>query len=219
MHNIKYLQVNAYTFLAITCGKLSTGIIGADCANPLIPGVKPTAILINRDDIDIDLTDVSNGVITNLALKAGKKAYLAETLENGIDANIAFAKGTYYNGWDHNFVFRIFDNTPTVKSFIDDLSKSRIAVIIENNYIKYNPDTKKGEEKGDTVYEIYGFYTGLELKEATRDTKDADTKGGWVLTCGCNDTAKEPTLPLTVFKDSLLDTLTLLETLTGNGQP
>lgn len=201
--------------MAISCGKLSTGIIGADCANPLVPGVKPRAILINRDDIDTDLTTIEDGIITNLVLKS--KGFLAETLDNGIDANIAFAKGTYYNGWDHNFVFRVFDNTPKVKKFIDELSKSRIVVIIENSYVKYNPAAP--EKKGETVYEAYGFYTGLELKEATRDAKDADTKGGWVLTCGCNDSAKEPTLPITVFKNTLADTQTLIDSLTEDVQP
>lgn len=199
--------------MAITCGKLSSGILGADCANPLVPGIKPRAILINRDDIDIDKTTITDGVITELLLKGTAKAFEAETLENGIDANVAFAKGTYYNGWDHNFVFRVFDNNPRVKKFIDELSKSRIAVIIENNYIKYSPSTDPADVKGDTVYEMYGFYTGLELKEATRDAKDADTKGGWVLTCGCNDSAKEPALPITVFKTDLTSTQALIDTL------
>lgn len=198
--------------MALTCGKLAMGVIGADCANPLVQGVKPTAIILNHDDIDLDLTTVVDGVITNIALKAGAIGYLAETLNNGIDANIALAKGAYYNGWDQNFVLRIFDNSPKVKQFIDQLSKSKIVVILENKYIKYNPTSP--EVKGETVYEAYGFYTGLELNEATRDTTDADTKGGYVLTCGCNDTAKEPTLPLTVFKTDLDTTSTMINELT-----
>lgn len=211
--------------MAISCGQLSSGIIGVDCANPLVPGVKPRAILINRDDIDIAKTDIKNGVMTKIVFKdPSNKGFLATTLENGIDANIAFAKGAYYNGWDHNFVFRIFDNSPKVKNFIDQVSKSRMMVIIENNFVKYglkdtldaskssDPTSDNYEElKGETVYEVYGFYVGLELKEATRDTKDADTKGGWVLTCGCNDSAKEPALPITLFDTDLASTKTLVE--------
>lgn len=193
----------------MTCGKLSMGILGADCQNPMVPGVKPKAIIINNDDIDIDQTIITDGIISELVLKSGAVAYKAETLNNGIDVNVAFAKGTYLNGWDHNFVLRLFDNTPEVKKFVDQLSKSRITVIIENNYVKYND-----VNKGNTVYEVYGFYVGLELNEAVRDAKDADTKGGYVLTCGCNESMKEPVLPITLFNGTLEATRKMVEELT-----
>jgi hypothetical protein len=201
----------------ISCGKLSMGVVGLDCNNPLIMGIKPNAIIINHNDIDIEKTTISaNGIITKLVLKedgAGstRKGYLAQTLNDGISTNVAFAKGTYSNGWDQNFTLRLFDNTPKVKKFIDELSKSRVVVIIENNHVKYADPIDSEEKKGETVYEAYGFYTGLELNEATRDSTDADTKGGYVLTCGCDESSKEPSLPITIFNDSLAATKIMVE--------
>lgn len=204
----------------ISCGKLSMGIVGLDCNNPLVMGVKPNAIIINHDDIDIDKTTIVDGVITELKLKVDKDSngadvprygFLAQTLNDGISTNVAFAKGAYYNGWDQNFSLRLFDNTPKVKKFIDQLAKSRVVVVVENNHVKYSDPADTTEKKGETVYEVYGFYTGLELNEATRDSTDADTKGGYVLTCGCDENSKEPSLPITIFNQSLAATKTMVD--------
>ncbi len=200
----------------ISCGKLSMGVVGVDCNNPLIMGVKPNAIIINHDDIDIEKTVISDkGIITSLVLKtegeSTRKGFRAQTLNDGISTNVAFAKGTYYNGWEQNFTLRLFDNTPKVKDFINQLSKSRVVVIVENNYVKYADPSDSEEKKGETVYEVYGFYTGLELNEATHDSTDADTKGGYVLTCGCDENSKEPSLPITIFNESLAATKTMVE--------
>ena len=197
-----------------TCAKLASDIIGFDCNNPLVAGVKSRAYIIHHDDINFDTTTITNGVITALKLKTGNNAFTATTLPDAIDANVAFAKGTYYNGWEHNFTFRIFDNTPEIKDQIDKLSKNKFVIIVENNYIKHNA---AADEKGNTVFEAYGFYTGLKLKEATRDLKDADMKGGYTLTCGCDDNSKEPLLPLTVFIGSSLSaTIAALDSLTAS---
>ena len=199
--------------MAIDCNKLSRGVEGFDCKNPLIPGVKPKAVLINIEDVDIDETELSDGIITKLILKSGKIGYSAETLEDAISTNVAFAKGTYYSGWDQNFVLRIFDNSPKVKKFINELSRSRVIAVVENKYVKYNL-AGSDEVKGETVFEVFGFFTGLKLNEATRDSTDADTKGGYVITLGCDDNAKEPMLPITLFYDGGLSaTQTAFESL------
>lgn len=200
----------------ISCGKLSMGVVGVDCDNPLIMGVEPNAIIINHSDIDIEASTIANGIITTLKLKmesdgkTNRHGYLAQTLNDGISTNVAFAKGTYYSGWDQNFTLRLFDNTPKVKRFIDQLAKSKVAIIVKNKHVKYATPADTEEVKGQTVYEIYGFYTGLELNEATRDSTDADTKGGYVLTCGCDENSKEPMLPLTIFRTDLATTETMV---------
>lgn len=214
----------------ISCGKLSMGVVGLDCNNPLIMGVKPNAIIINHDDIDNDpaKTVIKDGVIEKLTLKSDpdptssagfveRKGFLAQTLNDGISTNTAFAKGAYYNGWDQNFTLRLFDNTNAVKDFVNQLSRSRVVVIVENKHVKYSELTEeaknRGEIRGETVYEVYGFYTGLELNEATRDSTDADTKGGYVLTLGCDENSKEPSLPISFFDKDLTTTKEQLEKL------
>jgi hypothetical protein len=196
--------------MAIDCGKLAMGVIGKDCDNPLVMGLKGEVVLFNQSDIDLTETTVEDGIITNLVLKTGTKAYKAEMLDKTTTANIALAKGAYSNGWDQNVTLRVLDIAPEVKKFIEQLSDSKVVAVVQNNYAKLNSAT----EKGITVYEAYGFYTGLELNENTRDTEDADTKGGYVITLGCNDNVKEPTLPVTIFNTDLETTQTMIDGLT-----
>lgn len=194
----------------ISCGKLTTGIVAYDCENPFTMGMVPTVTLINYDDIDFDKTTVEDGVITALELKTGKTGYLAQTLNDGIDSNIALVKGAYNNGWDTNVVVRIFDNTPEAKKFINDLSLAKVVVITQSRYIKHEA---AAGVKGNTVYQAFGFYTGLELNEATQDSTDADTKGGYVCTLGCDENNKEPVLPLSIFKTDLATTEQMIDAL------
>jgi hypothetical protein len=182
--------------MAIECGRLAMGIIGKDCDNPLVMGLKGEVVLFNQQDIDWTQTTVVDGIITAIVLKTGMSAYKAEMLDKTTTATIALAKGAYSNGWDQNLTLRVLDISPDVKKFIQQLSDSKVVAIVKNNYTKANA---AAGEKGITVYEAYGFYTGLELNENTRDTEDADTKGGYIVTLGCNDNVKEPTLPVTIF--------------------
>lgn len=183
------------------------GIIGKDCDNPLVMGLKGEVILFNQSDIDWTETTVIDGIITNLVLVENAYAYKAEMLDKTTTANIALVKGAYANGWDQNLTLRILDISPTVKKFIQQLSDSKVVAIVKNNYTKANA---AATTKGITTYEAYGFYTGLELNENTRDSEDADTKGGYVVTLGCNENVKEPTLPITVFKTNLATTETMI---------
>ena len=198
----------------LDCGKLTAGVVALDCHNPLVQGVKGTALIFNHDDIDLDATTIdASGVMTELKLKAGASAYWVKTKDGGIDTNIAFVKGTYYDGFDQNFVLRLFDNTPAIKAFLNELAilGAKVCVVVQNKYVKMKPTAP--ELKGETVYELFGFYTGLELNELTRDSTDTDTKGGYAVTLGCDENQKEPSLPITVFKTSLSATDDMLNAL------
>jgi hypothetical protein len=118
-------------------------------------------------------------------------------------------KRTYQKVWDHNFIFRVFDNTPEDKLWIDNAKGSRFIVIIENNYNK--PDDVLGD--GRTVFEVLGWDFGLELNAAERNTGDEEMLGGWLLTAGCSDSLKESMPPLSYFVTSLTLTRQAIEAL------
>ena len=197
--------------MAIDCGKLTTGVIGYDCENPLVQGIKPRVVLINHDDIDLSETMITDGIITKLELKPGKVGYLVETIDPGMSANIAFTRSAYFSAWNQNVIMRLFDNNVAVKKFINGLAKTNVIVIVENKYVKYaipeTPEPPAGEEKrGETVFEVFGFYTGLRLNEATRDSAEDELKGGYQLTLGTSDSSQEPSLPLTWLDTNLTTT-------------
>ena len=180
--------------MALDCATLATGITGYDCANPLVTGMESSVILINKDDIDKTLSTIANGILTAIVLKSGKIGYLAQSLPNSFEADNSVVVGDYSKTYEQNLTCRFFDNTPTLKSWLEKLDKSKVVAVIKNNYIKYNPTTP--EVKGQTVFEVLGWYTGLEVLEGTNNKNDMIH----VRKLGCNKTNKEPTLPISFFK-------------------
>ena len=182
----------------------------------MVAGVKDKIWLINLEDIDKDSCVFKTGdelVLESIILNTASPAKTAFTLEGknySNDYDVALVKGKYNNAYDHNLMFRIFDNDPDVKNWVHNACNgAKFVIVVENNY---NNKSKVGTP-GDSVFEVLGWELGLEISEATRNTIDADTKGGWVLKATCDETNKEPLPPLTFFKTDLATTRGLLDAL------
>lgn len=189
--------------MALTCGKLATGIV-QDC-NPPVPGVEGRVILINRADIDFatSVSDNETNTITELILKSGTKGYEASLNENANSINVTLNAGTYFNSWTHGVTLRVFDNKTGTKKFITGLQYSSVVAIVEN---------KSKSADGDTVYEVFGFNSGLSLNEAVRDSTDGDMRGGWVLTLSSKEPNTEAFVPYTLlYTGGLAATQTAIE--------
>lgn len=196
------------------CSKIASDVL-KNCDN-LVNGIKDTVYFINLDDIDKDACTINTGnklIIEGIVLKTASpslRAYKLEGRNFSNDHDVALIKGQYMNGFDHNLMFRIFNNDPETKAWVNDIaSGARFVAIIENNY---NNSTKVGTP-GDSVFEVLGWDLGLEISEATRNTTDADVKGGWILKATCDDTNKEPYPPRTFYKTDLATTRGLVEAL------
>ena len=187
--------------MTIGCNQIVDCVL-KNCAN-LVPGVKDLAYFINIDDIDKDLStfDPSNPLLlTQLVLKTVSPeayAYCVHGYNISNEHTVAMVKKTYQKVWEHNFIFRIFDNTPEDKLWIENAKDSRFVVIVENNYNKIDPDGVL--PTGRTVFEVLGWDFGLELNAAERDVNDEEMLGGWTLTAGCSDKLKESYIPRTLF--------------------
>jgi len=185
--------------MTIGCNQIVDCIL-KNCAN-LVPGIKDLAYFINYDDVDKDLStfDPTNSLLcTQLVLKTVSPpayAYCVEGYNFSNEHKTSLVKKTYQKVWEHGFVFRIFDNTPETKLWIQNAVDSRFIVIIENNYNKDVPPVAAGR----TVFEILGWDQGLELNAAERDANSDELLGGWLLTAGCSDKIKESLPPLSYF--------------------
>lgn len=185
--------------MTIGCNEIVACIL-KNCAN-LVPGIKDKAYFINYDCVDKDLStfDPDNALLcTQLVLKTVSPpcyAYCVEGYNFSNEHKTSLVKKKYQKVWEHGFVFRIFDNTPEDKLWIQNAVDSRFMIIIENNYSKDDGVLPAGR----TVFEILGWDQGLELNAAERDANNDEMLGGWVLTAGCSDTMKESLPPLTYF--------------------
>jgi len=165
----------------------------------MVAGIKDIAYLVNIDDIDKDSCtfDPDNPLLlTQLVLKTGSPAPSAFYLEGHNYSNehdTALVKGAYYNSWEHNFRFRIFDNSPEDKLWIKNATESRFVIIQENVY------SNEASPAGRTVFEVLGWDFGLEIKECVRAAGDQELAGGWNILAGCSETMKESKPPLALF--------------------
>jgi hypothetical protein len=190
--------------MTIGCNQIVDCIL-KNCAN-LVPGIKDKAYFINYDDVDKDLStfDPSNSLLcTQLVLKTVSPpayAYCVEGYNFSNEHKTAMVKKTYQKVWDQGFVFRIFDNTPETKLWIQNAVDSRFMIIQENNYNKDVAPLAAGR----TVFEILGWDFGLELNAAERDANSDELLGGWLLTAGCSDKLKESMPPLAYFAGGTL---------------
>jgi hypothetical protein len=175
------------------------------------------AYFINYECVDKDksLIDPNNALLcTQLVLKVLSPpcyAYCVQGYNFSNEHKASLVKKTYQKVWEHGFVFRIFDNTPETKLWIQNVVDSRFIIVQENNY---NKPADPPYAAGRTVFEILGWDFGLELNAAERDANSDELLGGWLLTAGCADKLKESLPPLTFFAgSSLADTRLALTSL------
>lgn len=183
----------------MSCDRITSNI-AHQCLDKLKSGLKDRLYIFNFDDVNKTAStfDPTNKLIlTSLVLKTASPALSGYTLDGFNFSNehdTALAKGKYIDNWDHNLTFRIFDNTPEVKEWINNATNSRFIVVIENNY-----SNKNASPAGTTVFEVLGWDNGLEISEATRSTTDEDLKGAWTLKASCDEANKEPYPPFTLY--------------------
>ncbi len=163
------------------CEKLVSADIQPSCDNPIITGVEPIGVIVNRSDIDfanVVYNATRKNVVESLPLKVGKKGYPISIPSNtpfaGTDTNLV--EGTNSNKFTSNVGFVILNNDPDVSAdIIDGLANGEFVVVIQN---KYN-NKDKAVTPSDSVHEIYGLEKGLKATALGNDKYSADTDGGW----------------------------------------
>jgi hypothetical protein len=182
------------------------GIAGdafVDCTKPMSAGVKDAYLyLFNYSDLESVTEDGSNpNLLTDITLVSGKKIYRYEGKNNSIEPRSALNKQRYAEVWDHEVIFKIFDNTADIKEQLDFLKSTKVIAIVENNYA--------GTDSA-TSFEIYGLRAGLELTVSERIVNDQETQGAYNLTLASGEFAKEPYLPATLWDTDYATTKAIL---------
>lgn len=158
------------------CESLIKAAITANCENPIVRGLEPDGIIINRSDIDFATCTVTGNVISSLVLKSGKVGYpvyqMGSTPFTG--TKVSLTTGTYRNKFQNEVVIAILDNNPDVASkVIDGLANGSFVVILRNRH--------KGED-GKAEYQVFGYYQGLTASAIENDKYSEDLDGGWLVT-------------------------------------
>ena len=163
-----------------------------DCTKPMSAGVKDAYLyLFNYSDLASVTEDGSNpNLLTDITLVATKNIYRYEGKNNSIEPRSALNKQRYAEVWDHELIFKIFDNTAAIKEQLDYLKSTKVIAIVENNYA--------GTDSA-TSLEIYGLRAGLEMTVSERIVNDQETQGAYNLTLASGEFAKEPYLPATLW--------------------
>lgn len=175
-----------------SCAKITAGI-ALNCDKPLVAGNKDLITLINLDDIVGYQRNTTNPQIIEGITLVGSpaaKGYKFEGKNSSIDSKSDLIKAKYSENYNHQVIFRVFEDGPDVKLQLEKLAKGKFVAVIEKNY-------RGALDKA--AFEIRGTDVGLVCTVLTQDSTDADTTGAYVITLASQDGFPEPHLPATFF--------------------
>ena len=157
--------------------------IERNCADPLAMGYEKKGVLINREDIDfssVEFDDANNNIVTNLALKSGKKGYLVyqngSKPFNGTTKTVEVSEtlGASVTSAVH---IVLPDHSPAIiEGVVDPVLNGEFV------FISFNKHKGLNNANGASAFELHGFYQGLTISEGSRDAYSEETGGGWAFT-------------------------------------
>ena len=198
--------------MAGVCDSLIQKGIELNCECPIVKGVEPDGLIMNRSDIDFakSVFDTTNkNILTTLILKSGKKAYpiVQQGATPFTGAKTSLATGTYRNTFTNEVPIAVLDNGPEVaQKIIDGLANGSFVLILKNVH--------KGV-KGNAEYQVYGYFQGLHASAIENDKYSEDTDGGWLVTL---QETSAPKSALFYFDTDSETTATKYETLTTEAE-
>ena len=198
--------------MAGVCDSLIQKGIELNCESPIVKGVEPDGLIMNRSDIDFakSVFDTTNkNILTTLILKSGKKAFpiVQQGATPFTGAKTSLATGTYRNTFTNEVPIAVLDNGPEVaQKIIDGLANGSFVLILKNVH--------KGE-KGNAEYQVYGYFQGLHASAIENDKYSEDTDGGWLVTL---QETSAPKSALFYFDTDSETTATKYETLTTEAE-
>lgn len=165
--------------MSTNCDSLIAQAIQANCDSPLVRGMEPDGIIINRADIDFAKAVFSadnKNTLTTILLKAKKQGYLVQQTGSTpfTGTKTSLNSGTYHNTFKNEISLVVLDNGPEVaQNIIDGLANGSFVLILRN--------LSKGS-KGEAEYQVYGWYQGLHASALDNEKYSEDTDGGWAVT-------------------------------------
>src|SRR5574344_858770 len=161
------------------CDTLISEGIQQDCDNPIVKGMEPDGVIMNRSDIDFAkaVFDTENkNIIKTLLMKSTKQAYPVVQTGNTpfTGTKTTMVAGKYHNTFTNEIPIAVLDSGPGVSmNVIDGLVNGTFVLILRNKH--------KGV-LGNGEYQIFGWYQGLHASAIENDKYSEDTDGGWLVT-------------------------------------
>ncbi len=183
----------------MSCGSITKNLTLNRC-KASIAQISDTIVIINFDDVNKTKSDVDGNVIAELVLNEGAQAYKYVSARNAFESTTTLNKGTYVNTYSHQILGRVFFRSQEVKDQLVALTNGKVIVIVKNL------DTTNEE----TVYEVYGWDSGLVLTDFQQASTDSDGVL-YTITLASDDNSKESQLPLSFYAGSLAETETAIE--------
>jgi hypothetical protein len=189
----------------MACEGLITADVLFDCANPSIGGLETDVLLINAEDLNIATTTVSGTnktLITNLALKATKTAFLLQGVKQINGTSYELVKKEFGpDKFKHMFTGVILNPSAANKLQATHLSEGgKYVVVVEQKW--------KGAANAD-AFQVYGYKSGLELMTLTYNSKEND--GTISFTLESTEGFEEPLLPMTLLETDYATTKTAFD--------
>lgn len=180
------------------CGEI-TADIERDCDNQPTGGVKPTMRVINSEDVETVTYDATNPlIVTDIILKAGKKAFKYEVFKRGHKPRFTKVNGDYGDRYRHEVDSSIQVWNNATKAQVEGLNGASVIVIAENL-----------QNSGDARFEIYGLDAGLFVADgAVRNLNE--NEGVYVYTLASDDLSLEPHIPRSFWSTSYAATIAKL---------
>lgn len=200
------------------CETLLEGCITASCTDPIFQGVKATAYIFNKSEIESFTYDQTNpNLITAITMKTRevegtdvaytgyKVSQFGKTPFTGTTTTMV--EGAIVNKFNGEVHFTVFDNSPTAAKLIDQLKDGRFVMVLGNEY--EGMDGKGG-------WQVFGAKRGMTASEITGEKYNDDTEGGWAVTLTEEGTPSsalfiEHTTTNTVDTEAYLDSLVSCE--------
>lgn len=147
------------------CLELAGG--NAKPCTPAAAGTKDKLLLIPFDDIAGVVRNGLNSKALAITLKAGKKAFVFEGMNNSNVARDKFGRGKYAGQYIHEIDLVAFGLDPTNIGVLEALNANKVVAVLENN---------------NGYFKVYGLNAGMQTTKNEGSTDNKDTGGGHELT-------------------------------------
>lgn len=188
----------------MACGEITIGS-AADCNNLPSGGTVAEVTVFNYDDVE-SYTEDSDGVISDIVLKAGKTGFKFTGFRNDVKkTEEVIIPDTGAPGFKHTASFIVYNRDQITKNNIENLARGKFVLIVEN----------KG--KDNAAFEVVGKGVGVSIVAGV--IRDAHANGGFFVlsfATADGDGEIENKLPQTLFDTDYATTAALVESLSAS---
>ena len=151
----------------MSCINKLTANISYDCTPQLRAkgGLESTAVIINKEDIDLSALTQTGAVVSNLVLNPGTSGFSIDWIKQLGNTTSEFSVNDGLDTFTHGFACRVFGQSAMDAERIKELSQGEFVIVVETKY--------KGTGNVD-AYKVFGLESGLKMSEGSFTSLEND---------------------------------------------